>query len=203
MPTTVQQLYNAFGIQKFNKVIWNTKFHDNNQGVYIVTSNSDFNNIQNNMSDFDDDVIKYWIEKLPYFTIDGEKPSVISIKNRLSEFWMDDEVILYIGKAPKRSNGSGISNRINEYYNTKIGNRSPHSGGQWLKVLKNINTFTVHFGYTENPKDVEKGMLDFFIKNVSINSLEKLRDKNLPLPFANLNHGKNKDDGFNKQRKEK
>ena len=125
---------------------------------------------------------------MPAFTIDGVKPTVSKLKNRLREFWLPDESILYIGKAPKRNINDGIGNRVNEYYRTIIGNRSPHSGGQWLKTLANLNSMTVFYGHVENSGDKEIGMFDYFIRNVSPSSLKNVKDKQYPLPFANLRY---------------
>ncbi len=118
----------------------------------------------------------------------------------MSEFWLADESILYIGKAPKRSNDKGLSNRVHEYYKTPIGRRSPHSGGQWIKVLKNLDEMFVYCGLCDDPTEIEQGMLKYFMDNVSDASLSKLYDKNLPLPFANIKFNGNKKHGMYNQR---
>jgi hypothetical protein len=118
----------------------------------------------------------------------------------LSKFWLPDESILYIGKAPKRSNGTGISKRVSEYYSTPIGKGSPHSGVQWLKVLKNIDAFTVYYGVCESPALIEYEMLNFFMNNVSTSTRLKLWDKNFPLPFANIRNKGDKKHGLKNQR---
>jgi len=197
MPTTINKIFENAGIKKINRIPWGNSFTDNNQGVYVVALNEEIIT-----PDFDGVIIKSWIAKLPYFQIDNKIPTVELLKKRLMEFWLPDEQILYIGKAPNRTNGKGISNRIAEYYRTDIGNKSPHSGGQWIKTLKNLATATVYYGHTNNPDNTEITMLDFFMKNVSENTLNKLRDKNYPLPFANLRYKAriDKNHGLAKQR---
>lgn len=204
MPTTVKQLFDAFEIKNFNKITWRTKFSDNNEGIYIVSLSPFYDkNLSSSSLIFDDINLKYWIDKLPDFTIDGVKPTVQTLKKRLSEFWLNDESILYIGKAPKRSNGDGMSNRVEEYYRTKLGDRSPHSGGQWLKTLANENSLTVFYGQIKNSSGIEVKMFDYFMKNISQISLMNLRDKIYPLPFANLRYKSriDKDHGLENQRK--
>lgn len=206
MPTTVKQLFDAFEIKNFNKVTWWTKFSDDNEGVYIVSLSPYYDeNLSSSSPIFDDIKLKYWIDKLPTFTLDGVKPTVQTLKMRLSEFWLTDESILYIGKAPNRSNGNGISNRVGEYYRTKLGDRSPHSGGQWLKTLANVNSMTVFYGQVKNSSEIEVKMFDYFMKNISQISLMNLRDKKYPLPFANLRYKSrvDKDHGLENQRKQK
>lgn len=188
MPTTIQELFEKFNLTNYNKVALGTKFAEKEEGIYIVSTSADIQYKPETLSRplFDDNIIQKWIEKLPVFTIDLRKPTLESLKQRLSEFWLADETILYIGKAPTRSNGEGISNRVDEYYRTKIGDRSPNSGGQWIKTLKNLSSTFIHFARVEEPDKIEKAMLKHFMDNVSQRTLQYLRDKELPLPFANL-----------------
>lgn len=141
---------------------------------------------------FDDQQIKLWIGKLSKFQVDGNLATLTNIKNRLDDFWLPDESILYIGKAPTRKSESGISKRVSEYFTTIIGNNGPHSGGQWIKALKDLNTFTVYYAACDKPGEVEHKMLEFFMSNVSTTTLANLYDKQLPVPFANIKFTGNK-----------
>ncbi|MEI7962058.1 MAG: hypothetical protein WCI04_07015 [archaeon] len=209
MTTTVKKLFNKFGIAEFYQVQWNTTFNETEQGVYIVsTSNDADKNLGiTDKPTFDDQQIELWISKLPDFKVDGITANLKIVKNRLTNFWLPDESILYIGKAPtrisKKGIKSGISKRVSEYYKTKIGNRSPHSGGQWIKALKDLNTFTVYYGCCNKPAETESKMLEFFMSNVSKSTLSKLHDKDLPIPFANLKFSIDKKHGLENQRLKK
>ena len=55
--------------------------------------------------------------------------------------------VLYIGKAPKRNNGKGLGNRVNEYYRTEYGARNPHAGGHWIKSLAKLENLFVYYCY--------------------------------------------------------
>lgn len=123
-----------------------------------------------------------------------------NVKKRLTEFWFPDESIIYIGKAPTRKKESGISKRVSEYFSTIIGNGGPHSGEQWVKTLKDLNTLTVYYGACDKPGEIEHNMLDFYMSNVSKTTLEKLYDKQLPIPFANIKFTGNKNHGLKNQR---
>lgn len=190
MPTTIKQLFDASNIENIHKEKWGTIVENQRQGVYIVSMSPipDENAITLEKPNFNYPEIAKWIDKLPDFTIDGVKPTIELLKKRLTEFWLPDESILYIGKAPKRSNGDGLGQRIYEYYITEIGEGRPHSGGQWIKTLSNLETSFVYYGYCNDPTDVERQMLDLFMANVSIETVQSLRDSSLPLPFANIRY---------------
>lgn len=202
MPTTVQELFNEFNIINFHKVKWGTLFSENKQGVYIVsTSNSPNEHL--GISDkpiFNEQQIQFWIDKLPNFQVDNSPATLTRVKKRLTDFWFPDESILYIGKASTRKSGSGISKRLREYFTTVIGDGGPHSGGQWIKSLKSLDGLIIYYGVCDKPDEVERQMLEFFMRNVSRTTLEKLYDKQLPIPFANIQLRGNKSHGLKNQR---
>ncbi len=205
MPTTIKTIFSEFNITDIYKVKWEECVYDINQGIYIVSSNtSSHENIGlQEKPILNDQVLQKWINKLSNFLIDNRKTTLFSLKSRLTEFWLPDESILYIGRAKKRSNNSGLGVRIHEYYETDIGERGPHSGGQWLKTLKNIDSFFIYYGYCNLPEKIESKMLEYFMSNVSSDSKVKLKDKDLPLPFANIRYKpkNDKDHGMKNQRK--
>jgi len=197
MGTTVRELFNQSGINDFNKTKWGLNFYESNSGVYIVSMSEDPDcTIGMDYPKFDDERILFWINKLPNFKVDGINADLEIIKERLTKFWLRSENILYIGKAPTRNNGSGISTRVIEYYTTIIGSRGPHKGGQWIKTLADLNHFTVYYGNAENADAIEKDMLRYFNNS-------GLRDKSLELysfskyiPFANVRFEGDKKHGF-------
>ncbi len=200
--TTVRKLFNKFDIFDIKQVKWGASFDEHNQGVYVISSS---NNPDKHLGisakpKFDDNKINFWINSLSNFSVGGSKATLLNVKEHLSEFWLPDESILYIGKAPKRGNGDGISNRVKEYYSTTIGKSGPHSGGQWIKILENLNSFTVYYGECNNPSDIEFKMLEYFMSNVSQSSLSEIYDKKLPVPFANIKYKGNKNHKLKNQR---
>lgn len=205
MPSTVKQLFDSFCIRDMKSVPWGTTFKDTNEGIYIVSLSP---YAENNSSiipspSFSKTILQAWIDFLPDFTMDGSKPTIDKLKSRLSDLWIPDESILYIGKASGGFPNSGLGKRISDYYRTKIGSRSPHSGGQWIKTLSNISSLWIYYGYCEDSEVVEFDMLTSFMNNISTFSRDKLRDKRLPLPFANLEYKLCKNDGFKNQRQRK
>ena len=113
-------------------------------------------------------------------TLDAVQPSITQLMDRISRFWISDEVILYIGKATE------LSTRLSDYYRTSVGKRSPHSGGFFLKLLSNLDQLWVHYAECNDPESVEDKMIRRFCENVSQGSRGALHDPAHPFPFANL-----------------
>jgi hypothetical protein len=187
MPTTVRQLFSHFNIDNFSRVQWGQRFDDNNKGIYVVsTSRLEDQHLGLTPTPlFNEPKFSEWLSNCPRLTIDGNRPTIEQLKNRLAEFWLPDENILYIGKADKRKNDDGLSCRIGEFYNPRMGNNA-HSGGLWIRTLSNLHATTIYYCYSDNPKGLEEDMLEYFMNNVSDITLSQLRDRDLPLPFANL-----------------
>lgn len=95
--------------------------------------------------------------------------------------------MLYIGKT-----SSALKKRIRAYYKTELGAGSPHSGGQWLKTLKNLFQLYVHYAVSDSPEADESKLLAYFKQRAG------------ELPFANLTgpDGR-KQHGMVKQREER
>lgn len=196
MATSIKELVEKVGLSpaKIQSVKWNTPIDCKLEGVYIVSlSDSAESKITMEELPLSMDILKKWIEKLGYFTLDKkENKDANEIKNRLEEFWISDESILYIGKAPLRKKKGGIGNRVKEYYNTPIGKKGPHAGGHWIKLLKNLEELYVFYIPCDNSTTVEDKMLSKFGEMVSDKAKDKFEGKGPILPFANLENGDKK-----------
>ena len=183
---TAKELFDQIGIQSFQSVKWGCPVPCMGQGIYIVSSSAkaDVENASPVAPLFDDAMIQRWIDRLPLFTLDGVKPTVESLKERLSEFWYPKENVLYIGMTT-----SSLQGRVSDYYYTPIGAKRPHSGGQWIKTLANLEQMHVYYAPSSQPKADEYAMLAYFFSKAG------------ELPFANL-EGPNgrKRHGMQKQR---
>lgn len=189
MSTTVNNLIENFNLSPAKSVKWNQIPKTEDEGVYIVSlsNNPEKNNGIYSKAPISKDIIKKWIEKVDGFELDKINTfNSDKIIKRLSQFWLPDENILYIGKAPKRKSNTGLATRVKEYYRTDFGEKKPHAGGHWLKSLTILNKLFVYYSVCKNPGEVEEDMMRFFCKNVSETSKINLRDPHLPLPFANL-----------------
>jgi len=170
---TVKELFSLVGISKFGCVRWGQKLECSQQGVYIVsTSKLPEEPAVTGQPKFNDTAIQKWIERLPGFTIDGVRPNLTTLKNRLAQFWLPNESVLYIGQTK-----NSLSKRVTQYYDTELGAPKPHSGGQWLKTLDNMEALYVYYAPIErgrDPEDVESDLLNYFHFQAG------------ELPFANL-----------------
>lgn len=197
MPITIKQLVEEVGLASadIKEVKWGTRINCKGEGIYII-SLSEKVEVNQNATEFpiSMNILENWIKKLGYFTIDGKETQDANvIKDRLSEFWIPDESILYIGKAPLRKNGGGIGNRVQEFYDTNIGERRPHAGGHWIKMLKNLDELHVFYIECQDSTFFEAQMLSFFGTQLSENIKKKKLSKKDPiLPFANLENGEKK-----------
>jgi hypothetical protein len=117
----------------------------------------------------------------PELRLDGTRPSRRALAQRLSEMWLGDESILYVGLA-----GTSLRTRVGQYYATPLGARKPHAGGWPLKTLSLLTQLFVHYAGCTDPAAAEQKMLDTFKRQVSTASLSMLRDPSMPIPFANL-----------------
>ena len=189
MPTKINDMIDYFGLQESEKVRWNERIRTEKEGIYIVSTSEtpDSNSRLFDKMPISNEIINRWINKVNGFELDGKLTfDNVKIIERLSQFWLPDENILYIGKAPIRRNGKGLGNRVNEFYKTNYGDRRPHAGGHWLKALEVLNDLYIHYVLCNNSGEIEIDMLEYFINNVSIKSKAILRDKDLMLPYGNL-----------------
>ena len=66
----------------------------------------------------------------------GKEPNVSIAK--LNENWLDDTIVIYIGKADIGKKGSrGLKKRLKEYLSFGQGKPIGHSGGKYIWQLKN------------------------------------------------------------------
>ena len=184
MPTTIAQILASASLAQKGSVKWGDKVYSNSSGVYIISLSPDPSQNLGILKDapLSLEVIKEWLDKVKTFKLDGKtKPLVEAVVSRLSQFWLPDENILYIGKAD-----SNFGKRVGQYYSTPLGASKPHRGGHWLKALSNINQLFAYYAECSNAKECETRMLKLFVKNVSLPTLQILHDSHHPYPFANL-----------------
>jgi hypothetical protein len=122
--------------------------------------------------------IQQWISRVPTIELDRSEATVEGIIQRLREFWLADESILYIGKA------TPLQSRIKAYYDTPLGNRGPHAGGHWIKTLSILRKTFLHFAEVADCERSEAELLRAFVAGVSRATRQRVGDP--PLPFANL-----------------
>lgn len=183
MPSTVSGVLSAAGLSIGGRVSWGTSVPERNPGVYVVTLPDD---AKASPAPFDEcpisrGAVVQLLEVCPGLRLDGQRPDADALVERVSAFWLPDEVILYIGLA-----GTSLRTRVRQYYGTPLGAAKPHAGGWFLQLLYNIESLHVRFAPCPNPKEAEATMLGAFCANVSSESEKKLHDADHSFPFANL-----------------
>ena len=113
--------------------------------------------------------------------MDGERPTEKELAERIAQFWLPDEPVLYIGLTTRP-----LRRRVAEYYKTPLGARKPHAGGHFLKTLETLDRLFVHSAGCAEPHTAEDAMLNAFCAGVSAGARQRLADPERPFPFANL-----------------
>ena len=184
MPTYVKQLFTDSGKEILGQVKWGQKVNCNYPGIYVVAITDSAEKIVCSVdAPISVKIVQDWITYVPKLNLDGKRPRYGDLVNRLKEFWIPDETILYIGKA-----GTSLRDRVNQYYKTRLGDPKPHAGGHWIKTLENLSDLNIFWTTSvgEKAKDVEERFIKNFIRNVSNESKQQLFDSEHPFPFANL-----------------
>jgi len=184
MPTSISVLTSVFNLTVSQTVKWGTEVLEKSHGIYIISLYQHLELLPKNKSfiSLSNSQIKHWMQNAPSLTLNGKNPTIDDLRKHLSKFWMQDESILYIGKADKQS----LQKRVSQFYHHHVGKKSPHKGGYWLKLLSDISSFYIHILPSDNSHEIEEQMLQYFIENASEDSKSQLIDKDLCLPFANL-----------------
>jgi hypothetical protein len=179
MSFTVENLLKDTNITITRKVKWNEEIWNTSPGIYIVSmsDNPNENNGSKPEPHFSIDAIKEWIKNAKTLKLDRKKPKPAELVTHLSSFWLAEENILYIGATERP-----LEERLKELYRHKIGKSSPHSGGQWLKALDNLDRLWIYIAECEQPKLKESILLYKFM--CGYESIDEV--KSIPLPYANL-----------------
>src|ERR1700722_7411198 len=182
MPTTIAEAFAASDLTRKGVVRWGTKLPTSEPGVYIVSLTEFLDSFDGRLAEAPLAAPKFerWLRARSQLTLDGKRPTVRLLMDRVRNFWIPDEVILYVGLA------TSLSNRLGQYYKTPIGARSPHAGGYFLKLLSNLDRLWVHYAECPDFKKAEGEMLQRFCDHVSEDSRRSVRDSARPFPFANL-----------------
>jgi transcription elongation factor GreA len=120
-----------------------------------------------------------WIEGLPDFRLDGERPTPKALAARLASFWLPSETVVFIGAAE-----GSLGGRIAALGRHVLGDRRPHPSGQWLKTLA-VDGLRVWWAVTPAHEEYEDALLTAFADGVAPAERAALPDPELVLPFAN------------------
>jgi transcription elongation factor GreA len=100
-----------------------------------------------------------WLERLPGLRLDGQHPTSKALGARLASFWWPDSTVLYAG-ATERS----IGGRAAALTAHVPGDRQPHSDGQWLHLLRDLERLGARawWAETDAPEEYLDALFDAF-----------------------------------------
>lgn len=184
MPSTVTSLFAAAGVSSLDIVPWGAvASRDAGPGLYVVSRSSDPDAATAPPKDIDAVRVRDLLAARPELRVDGARPSDADLVKRLAAFAVPNEPALYVGLASK-----SLHTRLDQFYSTRPGARSPHAGGWPLKYVDGLERCWLHLGRTVG-SDVNRAefrMLAAFLAAVPRHSRSAVVDPALPLPYANL-----------------
>lgn len=180
-------LFEHIGLTIAGSTPWGTVHETNRPGIYAVSMNNDpwDNSPHPGNAPISEQLVAEWIDAVPTFALRGSfSPRPRDVVQTLERFWLNDETVIYIGKA------TSLQRRLSQFYRHKLGRRRPHAGGHWLKALDCLSELFVHYAEVVTAADAllnEDAALNVFKNQVSDFQRDRLEN---PIPFANLEHPK-------------
>jgi len=183
VPSNVHQVFAAAGLHPDGCVTWGAPVPETAPGVYVIalTDETKAHKAARRECPLSQPALETLLRVRPELLVDGVRPDTSALAKRLSAFWLPDEVVLYVGLA-----GTSVHGRVKAYYTTRIGARSPHAGGWFLKMLSVLPQLHVHYAAADEPTLAEDRMLAAFSAQVSDAARSTLHDPDRPIPFANI-----------------
>jgi hypothetical protein len=189
-PVGAAELLRAVGLMADGPVTWARPVPSSRPGVYVVEWPEPLTDAPVELT-----AVGSWIERLPGFRLDGHRPTSREVAARLHEFWLPGQRVLYVGMTAQ-----SIGGRVGSLYRTPLGDRRPHAGGAWLRTLRGFERARVWWAETDAPEEYEDAIFTAFAAGIdtSEEAAPRLRDRELILPFANLQDatGARKDHGL-------
>ncbi len=164
--SSASSLMTNAGLAAHGPVTWKDAVRCTAPGVYVVETPEPLDT-----APLDDDAIDAWITRVSTIRVDGELPSIGTLRDRLAHFWVPSETIVYVGLA-----GTNLHDRVRDFYDTPLGDPRPHAGGHWLKTLSILAALKVWWAGTDDPAAAEATLLAAFAEQ---------HGGGLSLPFAN------------------
>lgn len=182
MPSSVNSVLAAAGLKPDGVVSWGTRVPAKSSGIYVISTESDatIEGREPVRAPIDLSAVRQLLSARPELTVDSRRPTADELAQRLSEFWLPDESVLYIGLA------TSLGKRVSQFYQTPLGARRPHAGGWFLKTLHNLEELYVYWSEATDIAAAERRAINSFVTRVSTPTLFQLRDPDHPFPFANL-----------------
>lgn len=119
--------------------------------------------------------LRRWIERVPNMRLDGEPPSPAELAQRVRQFWLPDEPILFVGRSAR-----SIGQRLAAIYATPLGDARPSAAAHWLKTLSAQAELRVWWAETDAHEEYEDAIVSAVVARHAGERTPPV------LPFANL-----------------
>jgi transcription elongation factor GreA len=172
--TGAAELFRSIGLRPDGPGVLGRPVREGGAGVYVVELTAPLAR-----APMEPTRLWKWIEGLPDFRLDGERPTPKALAARLASFWLPSETVVFIGAAE-----GSLGGRIAALERHVLGDRRPHPSGQWLKTLA-VDGLRVWWAVTPAHEEYEDALLTAFADGVAPAERAALPDPELVLPFAN------------------
>ena len=173
---TAPELLRSIGLEVDGPSRWGSRPTSRTPGVFLVETPT-----PSDSASLDLDEIRRWLERVPDLRMDGERPTQSELAERMREFWLPGQSVLYVGRTAK-----SLSARVASLYATELGHARPHPGGHWLKTLRELNKLRVWWAETDAPEEYEDEIVAAFAEAVPDAAKDALPQDAPVLPWANL-----------------
>jgi len=170
------ELLRSVGLDIDGPARWGTKPPSRASGIFAIEAAR-----ATRSAPFDVVEVRRWLERVPSLLIDGERPTEAGLADRLGSFWVPGQTLLYVGRTSK-----SLGARVAALYATELGYRRPHSGGHWLKTLREQGKLRLWWAETDAPEEYEDAVLAAFADSVPQDVAARLPHAGPLLPWANL-----------------
>ena len=170
------ELLRSIGLEVDGPARWGTRPTSRGPGIFLVETPT-----PSDSASLDIDEIRRWLERVPELRMDGERPTQTTLAERMREFWLPNQSLLYVGRTAKSLNG-----RVGSLYATELGHARPHPGGHWLKTLRELSKLRLWWAETEAPEEYEDEIIASFAAAVPEEDRARLPEGAPVLPWANL-----------------
>ena len=173
---TAPLLLRSVGLLADGPAVWGRPFSAGGPGVFVIELPSPPATARIELTR-----VGKWIEQVPTLRLDGEVTTSRAVAARIAAFWIPSTTILYIG-----SSTTSIAGRVGAIDATALGERRPYAGGHWLKLLTGLDRARVWWARTDAIEEYEDALFGAFSDAVPAADRERLHDRDVVLPFANL-----------------
>ena len=169
-------LLRSIGLEVDGPARWGTKPTTRKSGIFAVEMPTPADS-----ASLDIDEVRRWLERVPDLRMDGGRPTQSALAERMRQFWLPDQTLLYVGRTAK-----SLSARVASLYATELGHARPHPGGYWLKTLREQSKLRLWWAETDAPEEYEDELIAAFAKTVPDEARARLPKGSPVLPWANL-----------------